>query len=240
MNRIPNRAPPWERDTAPLWKHLRFAAALVVTVGAVVLAQPSVAIAQQAQADAREAALCYERYVIARVAGPEEPCFHRVLPIVGVILNSDEYPDAVVEEVLDAWGWLAVTSDHSTVRTEAIGFLSLAGQNDRSDKAQIRSGSVRRLETVYQESARLSKDAERLNRFAVLSLMERQTEVSEAVRFLEQVVREEAERARGHNFAGDAIKALTRMGQAGEDALERLERSGIARQTSHAPEASRN
>lgn len=237
MNRVSNRAPR-KRDTAPRWKPLRFAAAFVVAAGVVVPAQPSVAIAQQA--DAREAALCYERYVIARVARQEEPCVHRVLPIVGVILNSDEYPDAVVEEVLDAWGWLAVTSDYSVARREAIGFLSLAGQKDRSDKSQIRSGIVRRLETVYQESTRLSKDAERLNRFAVLGLMERQTEVSEAVRFLEQVVREESERALGRKFASDAIKALSRMGQAGEQALERLERSGIARKVSHASDASRN
>lgn len=85
----------------------------------------------------------------------------------------------------------------------------------------------------------MSEDAERLNRFAVLSL-KRRTEVSEAVRFLEQVVRDESERTRGRNFAKDAIRALSRMGQPGEEALERLERSGMARQIPHAPEASRN
>lgn len=237
MNRIRKRAPR-VRYTAHRWKHRRLAGALVVAAGVAVLAQPSVAIAQQA--DAREAALCYERYVIARVAGQEEPCFHDVLPIVAVILHSDEYPDAVVEAVLDAWGWLAVTSDNKVARTEAIGFLSLAGQKDRPDRARIRPGIVRRLETVYQESARLSKDAERLNRFSVLRLMERQTEVSEAVRFLEQVVRDESGRTRHSTLARDAIKALSRMGPEGEQALERLERSGIARQISQTPEPSRS
>lgn len=236
-----NRArsfPPRVRFTALLWKHRRLAGALVVAAGGAVLAQPSVAMAQQA--DAREAALCYERYVIARVAGQEEPCVYNVLPIVGVILHADEYPDAVVEEVLDAWGWLAVTSDHSTVRTEAIGFLSLAGQKDRPDKSRIRSGIVRRLETVYQESAQLSEDAERLNRFSVLSLMERQTEVSEAVRFLEHIVREESGPTGKRALARDAIKALTSIGPEGEQVLERLERSGIVRHVSQTPEPARN
>lgn len=237
MNRARN-LPPRERFTALLWKHRRLAGALVVAAGVAVFAQPSVAMAQQA--DAREAALCYERYVVARVAGQEEPCFHGVLPIVAVILHSDEYPDAVVEAVLDAWGWLAVTSNNSVARREAIGFLSLAGQKDRPDTDRIRPGIVRRLETVYQESTRLSKDAERLNRFMVLNLMERQTEVSEAVRFLEHVVREESGPTGKRDLARDAIKALTRIGPEGEQVLERLERSGIVRHISQTPEPARN
>lgn len=138
-------------------------------------------------------------------------------PPVGVyafLFRPDEHATHEVRTVLEGLERLALGGESDDLRLRAANLLSLFGTREGSQGYR----PVQRLERVYYSSS------DGLVRTAVLGWLHEQSNVDEAVRFLEAVAaaEEDGPVAHGWTNAKVAIERLAAMGDRGRAVLRRL------------------